>query len=145
MLDEKLIREEEKFDGYYSIVTSELDMPDREIIETYQGLWKIEESFKITKSMLKTQPIYVKTDEHIEAHFLTCFIALLILRILEKKTQHKYSTAQLVESINNSKVVLLDMNTYKAVLEYIDRCVGTTLNKKYPTLEEIKTLIAETK
>ena len=60
VLDEELIREEEKFDGYYSIVSSELDMSDTDIIETYKGLWKIEESFKITKTILMTRPIYVK-------------------------------------------------------------------------------------
>ena len=150
VLDEELIKEEEKFDGYYSIVTSELDMLDSEVIETYQGLWKIEESFKITKTLLKTRPIYLKTDDHIEAHFLTCFIALLILRILEKKTERKYSTAELVESVKKANVVLLGMNNYKAVyydeiLEHIDSCIGTNLNKKYPSLEKIKTLIAETK
>lgn len=150
MLDEELIREEEKFDGYYSIVTSELDMPNTEVIETYQGLWKIEESFKITKTILKTRPIYVKKDDHIEAHFLTCFIALLILRILEKKTGHQHSTTEMVDSIKKSRVDLLDMNNYKGVyydeiLAHIDSCMDTCLNKKYLSLEEIKTLISETK
>ena len=63
VLDTELIEEEEKLDGYYSIVTSELNMPDEEVIEKYKGLWKIEESFKITKTNLKSRPVYVKTNK----------------------------------------------------------------------------------
>ena len=81
---------------------------------------------------------------------MTCFIALLILRILERKTGNKYSAESLIESIKKANVVLLDMNNYKAVyydkvLEHIDANVGTKLSKKYLSLEEIKTLVAETK
>ena len=89
------IKEEEKFDGYYSIVTSEKDLSDKEIRDIYKGLWKIEESFKITKSNLETRPVYVWTKEHIEAHFLTCFISLVIIRLLEYKTNRKYSTRKM--------------------------------------------------
>ena len=78
VLNTELIEEEEKYDGYYSIVTSELDMPDEEVIEKYRGLWKIEESFKITKTQLKSRPVYLKTQDHIEAHFLSCFLSLLM-------------------------------------------------------------------
>lgn len=149
-LDEKLIREEEKYDGYYSIVTSELDMSDNELIATYQGLWKIEESFKVTKTQLKAQPAFVWTTESIEAHFLSCFLALTILRILELKTQRNYSIEQMVESINKSRVDLLEMNKYKAVyydeiLEHIDKCIGTNLKRKYLSLSEIKQMISDTK
>lgn len=149
-LDYDLIREEEQLDGYYSIVTSELDMPDHEVIENYKGLWKIEESFKITKTLLKSRPVYVKTDAHIEAHFLTCFLALLILRILEMKLQGKHSTEKMVESLKKANVDLIEMNKYKAVyydevLKDIDQVLGTKLNQKYLTLSGIKKMIAETK
>ena len=150
MLDLDLIKEEEKFDGYYSIVTSELDMTDEEIIETYRGLWKIEESFKITKTCLKSRPVYVKTDSHIEAHFLICFLSLLILRILEMKIQRKYSIQKVIESLKKANVILLEMNKYKAIyydesLYEIDRCIGTDLGKKYLGLSEIKKIISNTK
>ncbi len=149
-LDKELINEEEKYDGYYSIVTSELDMPDSEVIETYQGLWQIEESFRITKSLLKARPIYVKKEEHIEAHFLTCFIALLILRILEKKTERKYSTGKIICSLKKANVVLSNQNIYQAiyydeVLKLIDDKLGIDLSIEYPTQADIKKLIAETK
>ena len=89
-LNEDKIKEEEKFDGYYSIVTSEKNLSDKEIRDIYKGLWKIEQSFKITKSEFKARPVYVWTKEHIEAHFLACFISLVIMRLLELKLNNKY-------------------------------------------------------
>lgn len=149
-LDEALIREEEKYDGYYSIVTSELNMPDEEVIETYKGLWKIEQSFKIIKSHLKSRPVYVKTDAHIEAHFLTCFISLLIMRILEMKLDRKYSTDKIIESLKKANLDLLEMNKYKAtyydeVLEDLAVTLDMDLSRKYLNLSDIKKLISDTK
>lgn len=149
-LDEKLITEEEKFDGYYSIVTSELDMSDSEIIEKYRGLWKIEETFKITKSQLQTRPAYVRTEGGIEGHFLTCFLSLLILRVLELETGNAFSTEKIIESLKKSNVVHLKMNYYKAVyydevLEFIDKKLDTTLDQKYLSLDSIKKMISDTK
>ena len=83
-LDWQAIEKAERYDGYYLIVTSETDWDDSRIIDTYRELWKIEESFKVTKSELKMRPIYVWTPEHIEAHFLSCYIALVILRLLQQ-------------------------------------------------------------
>ena len=150
VLNTELIEEEEKYDGYYSIVTSELDMPDEEVIEKYRGLWKIEESFKITKTQLKSRPVYLKTQDHIEAHFLSCFLSLLILRVLEAKINRKYSIKDIVTSLQKSNVDLLEMNKYKAVyydeiLKELDECIGTSLGKRYLTLSEIKKMISETK
>ena len=75
-LDTQRIADEERFDGYYALVTSELDDTDEHIINMYKGLWRIEESFKVIKSVLDARPIYLQTKEHINAHFLICFIAL---------------------------------------------------------------------
>jgi transposase len=96
--DAKVI-EEEKYDGYYAIVTSELEMSDFEVIETYRGLWKIEETFRVTKGVLETRPVYVSLKDHINAHFLTCFIALTIMRIIQKKTGKLYSAEKIVECL----------------------------------------------
>lgn len=149
-LDETLIREEEKYDGYYSIISSELDLPDNEIIKKYQGLWKIEETFKITKTQLKTRPAYVWSAGGIEGHFLTCFLSLLILRILEIKTKNVYSIEKIVDALSKANVDHLNMNYYKAVyyndvLECIDSNLGINLKQKYITLEEIKKMISDTK
>ena len=83
-LDEKLEKYKETL-GYYSIVTSEIDEDDKEIINRYHGLSRIEDSFRIIKSDLEGRPIYVWTEEHIKAHFLICFIALTIIRIIQYK------------------------------------------------------------
>ena len=67
-------------DGYYAIVTSELNMKDEDVIDTcYRGLWRIEESFRITKSELEARPVYVSREDRINVHFLTCFVSLLLL------------------------------------------------------------------
>ncbi len=149
-LDESLIQEEEKYDGYYSIVTSELHLTDDEIIQKYQDLWRIEETFKITKTQLKTRPTYVWSEGGIEGHFLTCFLSLLILRILELKTKGLYSIEKMIDALSKANVFHLDANYYKAVfyndvLECIDTHIGTKLNQKYRTLEDLKKMVADTK
>lgn len=105
-LNEDKIKEEEKFDGYYSIVTSEKNLSDKEIRDIYKGLWKIEQSFKITKSEFKARPVYVWTKEHIEAHFLTCFISLVIMRLLELKLNNKYYSGTIIESLKKYSLVI---------------------------------------
>ena len=84
--DEKLSAFNDLF-GYYQIVTSELDMPDREVIDKYHGLTQIEDQFREMKSTLETRPIYVRTREHIEAHLMICFIALTMMRLIQRKTK----------------------------------------------------------
>ncbi len=87
----KALLDEEKFNafnslmGYYKIVTSELNMPDTEVIDKYHGLSRIEDQFRIMKGNLDTRPIFVRTKEHINAHLIICFISLLILRIIQYK------------------------------------------------------------
>ena len=83
-LDDKLEKYKETM-GYYSIVTSEIEEDDKEIINRYHGLSRIEDSFRIIKSDLEGRPAYVWIEEHIKANFLICFIALTILRIIQYK------------------------------------------------------------
>lgn len=149
-IDEDLIREEEALDGYYMLLTSEMDTPDDKIIDMYRGLWRIEESFKITKSELEARPVYVWTREHIEAHFLTCFVALTISRILEMKLKHKYSTGRIIDSLSRAECILLQQNYY--VFDYYDEVlkdIGNVTNidfsKRIRTLGEIKQVIADSK
>jgi transposase len=101
VFDNERLSEEEKFDGYYAIVTSELEKTDEEIIEIYRGLWKIEESFKITKSDLESRPVYLSCEDRIQAHFLICFVALTIARILEFRLGNIYSVARIIESLSS--------------------------------------------
>ena len=88
MIDDKKLSEFNDLMGYYQIVSSELDMPDLEIIDKYHGLTRIEDQFREMKGTLETRPIWVKTKEHIQAHLLTCFMALTMMRVI----QHKLKT-----------------------------------------------------
>ena len=85
-LDLEAIAEAERYDGYYLIVTSETGWDDGKVIDAYRELWRIEESFKVTKSELETRPVFVWKPEHVEAHFLVCYAALVILRLLQLAT-----------------------------------------------------------
>jgi transposase len=73
------------YDGYFCIITSELDYDEQKIRQVYGGLWRIEQSFRILKSDLYARPVFVSKNEHIRAHFLICFVALLVMRIIQHK------------------------------------------------------------
>ena len=79
-INQDRIDEEEKYDGYYSIVTSEEHLTNVEIRDIYRELSKIEETFKVTKAGLDGRPVWVSKNDHIESYFLACFIALTIIR-----------------------------------------------------------------
>lgn len=124
-----MIAEEEKYDGYYSIVTSELNMSDDELRKKYRGLAKIEDTFKITKTELESRPVYVWTKEHIESHFLTCFIALYILRLLEHKTNKEVPITNLIESMKKYECIKLS-NTINLFDSYDDAIEKLSNNYK---------------
>ena len=99
-LDENLINEEAKYDGYYGIVTN-LEDEAKDIIKVASGRWEIEECFRIMKTDFKARPVYLQRDDRIKAHFLTCFVALFFLRVLEYKTKHKYTTNELLDTLRS--------------------------------------------
>lgn len=149
-LDIEKLREEEALDGYYVIVTSEYGESDDKIIDIYRGLWRIEESFRITKSDLEARPVFVSTKEHIEAHFLICFVSLVIARILEMKTNHKYSITRLLESLTKAECSHIKENLYlfdyyDEVLKDIGKIVGINYSRKILPLGEIKKYLGMTK
>ena len=142
-LDMDKIREEEKLDGYYAIVTSELDESDDRIIDIYRGLWRIEESFKITKSFLGARPVYVYTKEHINAHFLICFISLVIARLVEIRLKNRYPIHRIISSLRSVSCSHLDANHYlfdyaDEITDDLDAEFKVGFGKKYMTLGEIK-------
>ena len=137
------ILEEEKYDGYYSIVTSELNMSDTELRSKYRGLAKIEETFKITKSELDGRPVFVWTKEHIESHFLTCFVALVITRLLEKNLKNKYSIHKIIESLKNYNSIPIEhdiciQNYTDEIITELGKIFNINFSRKYLTLAEIK-------
>ncbi len=149
-IDEEKIREEEALDGYYMLLTSEMEASDDEIIDMYRGLWRIEESFKVTKSELEARPVYVWTKEHIEAHFLICFVALTIARILENKLERKYSVGKILDSLSKAECSLVQQNYYlfdyyDEILKEIGLIMDIDFGKRIRTLGEIKKILAKTK
>ena len=140
------IMEEEKYDGYYSIVTSEENLSDLELRNIYKGLSKIEETFKITKSEFNARPINVRLEDHIDAHFLICFIGLVIVRILQTEIANKYTLKNLLEKMKNFKCTYTVGNLYKFIgykpeIQYLNKRLRINLDMKYKTREEIKKIL----
>lgn len=132
------MEEESKYDGYYSIVASELEMEDFEIRDVYRGLARIEETFKISKSDFAARSVYVRTNDHIDAHFTTCFVALVLIRLLQAKLGHQYPVRKILESLRKYNCTKLDMNLYQFVYynEIIKVCgkeFNIDLHMKYRT------------
>lgn len=98
-LDESKIAEEEKYDGLYAVCTDLLDDPVGDILKVSEGRWQIEACFRIMKTDFSARPTYVSTEEHIEAHFLVCFLALTIYRLLEKKLNKTYTCEEILDTL----------------------------------------------
>jgi hypothetical protein len=148
--DFEKLKEDEKYDGYYAIVTSELDMTDSDIIDTYRGLWEIEETFKVTKGTIEARPVYVSRKDRIGAHFLICFIALVIIRLIQKKTKAKYSAEKIVSCLNKiscsneqDNLYLFDYRSKES--DAIGEALGIDFTRKRLRLGEIKNILAEAK
>ena len=105
-IDQDKLKEDLKYAGYNLMVTSELDMEPLQIYQTYHSLWKIEESFRITKSYLDARPVYVQKKETIYGHFLICYLSLFLLRVLEIKVfRNKIHSYDLIHFIRDFRVV----------------------------------------
>lgn len=102
-IDETVIKEEEKYDGYYGITTN-LTGDIKEILNISKNRWEIEESFRILKADFNSGTIHLSREDRIKAHFLTCFISLLIYRILENKLDYKYTNTQIIEKLKEMEM-----------------------------------------
>ena len=154
-LEEKLKKYKETL-GFYSIVTSEVEDDDKEVINRYHGLSRIEDSFRIIKSDLEGRPIYVWLEEHIKAHFLICFIALTIIRIIQYKIlkyenkstlnvdgwEQGITAEKLKEELNKLEADAFDENSYKMrkptdnIIKLLE-IYGYNFNFKLPSKQEI--------
>ena len=103
-INEDLIKEESKYDGYYGLTTN-LIGDINEILNIVKGRWEIEESFKIMKSDFLARPVNLSREDRIKAHFMTCFISLFIYRLLEKKLGNKYTTSQILNTLRNMEMI----------------------------------------
>lgn len=140
------IEEEQKYDGYYSIVTSELNMSDLEIREVYRGLINIEDTFKISKTEFDSRPVFLRTNDHIDAHFTTCFTALVLIRLLQTKLENRHPVGRIIDSLKNYCCVPLDANTYQftyydKVLESCSKVFDMELDSRYRTRQQIQRLL----
>lgn len=110
-LDIEKVREESKYDGFYAVVTN-LEAQANEIAKINKNRWQIEECFRIMKSEFKARPVFVSNDSRIRAHFLTCFLALTIYRILEKKLEDKYTVKEIIHTLKNMSMIKTPINDY---------------------------------
>jgi len=99
-IDSTIIEKEEAFDGFYGVCTN-LEDDVSEIIKVNHRRWEIEECFRIMKSEFKARPVYLSNDDRIEAHFITCFISLIIYRLLEKRLNEKYTCHEIIAGLRD--------------------------------------------
>lgn len=102
-LDNEKIQKEAKYDGFYAVCTT-LEKEIGEILHINKMRWQIEAAFRTMKSEFKARPVYLRNDERINAHFLTCFLSLLILKMIEKKLDSKYSQRQILHTLRAMKI-----------------------------------------
>lgn len=120
-LDEEQIQNEEIYDGLYAVITN-LEGDVNEIIKINKQRWEIEENFRIMKTEFEARPVYVRRDDRIKAHFMTCYISLLLYRLLEKKIGNDYTSNETLETLRSMRMTLL--NTANG---YIPSYTRTTL------------------
>ena len=146
-LNEDLIREEMKYDGIYAVCTN-LEDSVEDIIRVNRRRWEIEESFRIMKSEFKARPVYLSKDNRIEAHFATCFLALVVFRYLEKITEEKYTVCELIETLKNMNMMTekdfyLPIYTRTSITDFLHEKFGFRTDYEATTrnnMEKINTL-----
>lgn len=149
-IDNDAIAKEEMFDGFYAVCTSLDDQPEA-IVKVNQRRWEIEECFRIMKSEFQARPVYLKRQERIIAHFITCFIALIIYRYLEKKLDNKFTCTQIIDTLQEMNFVKHEGKGYQptytrteltdALHEAFDFCTS----KQIVPIKKMKKICSETK
>lgn len=154
VLDEARIARDEAMDGYCCIVTSEQEWTEREVIEAYRGLSRIGESFRVLKSTLDARPVYVWTEPHIRAHFLVCYVALLVMRLMqldvERSTGSRPSAGAVAEALRNMTGHHLDSNVwlfdYRTDLtDALCEAVGVDLSRRVMTKAQMNAVMSAVK
>ena len=142
--DQKKYAQDQELDGYYVIISSEVELSNDAIIEKYRGLWKIEESFKVLKSDLEGRPVFVKRNDRVEGHFLICYMALLLSRILELRLEHKHSVRRIQKSLKGATCRSIHKGIYSLaeqdeVFHDIEANFGVTLDQDFARVEQLRT------
>ena len=154
VLDERKIAADAEMDGYYCIITSEREWGDRDVIEAYRGLSRIEESFRVLKGTMDARPVYVWTEPHIRAHFLICYVALVIMRLMqadvERMTGARPSAGAVAEALSNMVGHRLDANVYHFdyrtdLTDALCSCVGVDLSREAMTKSQMNQVMSVVK
>lgn len=150
-LDEERIMEEAMYDGFYAVVTN-LEDDVREIISINKRRWEIEENFRIMKSEFEARPVFVRREDRIKAHFLTCYISLMVYHLLEKKLGEEYTCNQILETLRNMNVTLLSKDSgyipsYKRtrLTDALHSVFGFRTDYEFISKATMRTIIKETK
>lgn len=150
-LDEEQIQKEEMYDGFYAVITN-LEGDVSEIIRINKQRWEIEESFRIMKTEFEARPVYVRRDDRIKAHFMTCYISLLLYRLLEKRLGNTYTANQILETLRSMQMTLLNtasgyIPTYTrtALTDALHKTFGFRTDYEFITKSSMRTIIKDTK
>lgn len=149
VLDMDKIHEEEKYDGFYAVATN-LDDSAKDILAVAQNRYKIEDCFRIMKTNFDARPVFLRKPERIRAHFLICYTALLIYRLMECKLDDNLThvtTSNLIKTLRNMNVVNMDDMYYKSIysgsqaLDALERCFELQLNRKYYRSSDLNKIV----
>lgn len=150
-LDEEQIAKEKQYDGFYAVITN-LEGDVDEIIKINKQRWEIEENFRIMKTEFEARPVYVRRDDRIKAHFMTCYISLLLYRLLEKKLTKSYTTEQLITTLRSMKLTLLNTAngyipsyTRTEVTDALHKAFGFRTDYEFIKKSTMRSIIKQTK
>ncbi|MEI3113582.1 MAG: transposase [[Ruminococcus] lactaris] len=150
-IDEEQIQKEEMYDGFYAVITN-LEGDVSEIIRINKQRWEIEENFRIMKTEFEARPVYVRREERIKAHFMTCYISLLLYRLLEKKLGDAYTVSQILGTLRSMQMTLLNTAsgyipsyTRTELTDSLHKTFGFRTDYEFITKASMRTIIKETK
>lgn len=146
MFNKEKYERDTALDGYYAIVTNDLSLEVNDIIDSYRQLSKIEDSFKVTKTDLEGRPVYVWTDEHIKGHFLTCYLSLTIIRLIQLKLNNQYSVDQITSALKDALLIELEEGIFKLnknhdVVHELAKIYEVNIKKSYYKEEVLKKIL----
>ena len=150
-LDEEQIEKEEMYDGFYAVITN-LEGDISEIIRINKQRWEIKESFRIMKTEFEARPVYVRREDRIKAHFMTCYMSLLLYRLLEKKLGNAYTVSQILGTLRSMQMTLLNTAggyipsyTRTELTDTLHKTFGFRTDYEFITKSYMRTIIKDTK
>ena len=149
-LDAEKIAEESRYDGYYCVSTN-LEGSVQDILRINRGRWEIEESFRMMKSEFQARPVYLQKDSRIRAHFMTCFLSLIVFRTLEKKLDSRFTSGEILRTLREMKfqkvkgIGYMPGYTRTEITDALHEVFGFHTDREIITEENMKKILRETK